>query len=292
MSEAVSCLTSRVFLIRHGETVDNIKGLYAGSRDSALTSHGVQQTIRLGRYFANQGITFSHMFSSDLSRALRTAENVLAYQKGSDQVSIVQNRALREQDFGDLEGQPYNDRTSDPIKSRKVINQEDHAAESGLKNPESKDAMRERAQQFLGQHLFPTVGSTSAEHPRVVAVVSHGNLLAALWRCMLSAQAQDSVRLAPEVTAQGPHASLEHLGGWSNTGYLELAYDIDPPGSSTLPSENEAAICTMTWKLRILTINGRSHLSSLKRTRSGLGSSQHDENQKSIDSFFKKAKTG
>ncbi|KAM3468559.1 hypothetical protein MY5147_007828, partial [Beauveria neobassiana] len=42
----------RLLLIRHGETVDNVAGIFAGVRDSALTTHGVLQAGRLGGHLA------------------------------------------------------------------------------------------------------------------------------------------------------------------------------------------------------------------------------------------------
>src|ERR1700759_2039622 len=63
----------RLFLIRHGETVDNVAGLYAGTLDSALTNHGVEQANRLGEFFTQNEVIFSHIFASPLSRAFRTA---------------------------------------------------------------------------------------------------------------------------------------------------------------------------------------------------------------------------
>src|ERR1700761_205792 len=69
-------LPMKLYLIRHGETVDNVAGLYAGSRDSTLTNHGVEQTERLGEYLARNGVKFTHVFASPLSRAYKTAEAV------------------------------------------------------------------------------------------------------------------------------------------------------------------------------------------------------------------------
>jgi len=45
----------RLYLIRHGETVDNVAGLYAGMKDSPLTNHGVEQIKRLGSYVKPMG---------------------------------------------------------------------------------------------------------------------------------------------------------------------------------------------------------------------------------------------
>ena len=106
---------------------------------------------------------------------------------------------------------------------------------------------------------------------------------------------RNSVSLAPGVTVRDDGCgSLEHLGSWSNTGYLEL--DLAPPESEEEDNEaeNEARGDTPVlqgWKMVVKAINSKEHLAGIKRARGGLGSSRHDEAQKSIDFFFKKQKT-
>ncbi|OAA35614.1 proteinrelated to alpha-ribazole-5'-phosphate phosphatase [Beauveria brongniartii RCEF 3172] len=64
----------RLLLIRHGETVDNVAGIFAGVRDSALTTHGVLQAGRLGGHLAARfPSSVRAVFTSDLQRAARTA---------------------------------------------------------------------------------------------------------------------------------------------------------------------------------------------------------------------------
>ena len=82
-------------------------------RDSELTVHGAQQASRLGQHFADQNIGFDIIFSSDLRRAYKTAGALRKCQGkafGQDVSRIVdvqQLEALREQDFGSYEGQPF-----------------------------------------------------------------------------------------------------------------------------------------------------------------------------------------
>ena len=46
------------------------------------------------------------------------------------------------------------------------------------------------------------------------------------------------------------------------------------------------------WNMVIRKVNGKDHLKGLKRTGGGVGSSQFDEGQKKIETFFKKQKVG
>ena len=98
---------------------------------------------------------------------------------------------------------------------------------------------------------------------------------------------------------------LEHLGGWSNTGYLHLdiyqqstvAADASKDFANDIAvSKREATRATaslppLPFRMTIMAVNGKDHLQSLKRTRGGVGSSGHDEGQKKIEAFFKKQKS-
>jgi hypothetical protein len=44
--------------------------------------------------------------------------------------------------------------------------------------------------------------------------------------------------------------------------------------------------------LVVKAVNSQEHLKGLKKTRGGIGSSKHDEKQKTMDSFFKRQKLG
>ncbi|KAK6359252.1 hypothetical protein TWF696_000415 [Orbilia brochopaga] len=64
----------KILFIRHGETTDNLRHVYAGVTDSALTAHGVLQTARLATHLATAVPPITHLYTSPLSRARRTAE--------------------------------------------------------------------------------------------------------------------------------------------------------------------------------------------------------------------------
>jgi hypothetical protein len=44
------------------------------------------------------------------------------------------------------------------------------------------------------------------------------------------------------------------------------------------------------WKMVVRNVNSKDHLSNLKRTRGGVGSSTYDARQKSLEVYFKKPK--
>jgi hypothetical protein len=99
----------KLLLIRHGETVDNVAGLYAGVRNSALTVHGFEQANRLGDYISKTYPKATHIFASPLTRALKTAQAIQKAQNAhvdGDKLGITTVPDLIEQDFGSSEGKP------------------------------------------------------------------------------------------------------------------------------------------------------------------------------------------
>lgn len=98
--------------------------------------------------------------------------------------------------------------------------------------------MATRADSFLDLHLLPLFDSDSALEEYTVAIVSHGILLSNLWRRLLLRLPRRSLTIAPEVTAAKGDIILEHLGGWSNTGYLHLTIrrDESTPNCNSTPT--------------------------------------------------------
>lgn len=321
-----------LYLIRHGETVDNVAGLYAGVRDSALTNHGVEQARRLGEHFREQGVRFSHVFSSTLSRARQTAEAIVTAQQKLDvpptdavapALAVVQVADLIEQNFGFYEGKSFQART-DAKKSGKDSHREKHRDDPGFVDVESKASMMQRADAFIDAHLVPLFAAAAAaavetlepSERSAIAVVSHGILLGNLWRRLLARLPPRSVIVDGGVAATRGTVVLEHLGGWSNTGYLHLSLtraqpsrvtttptkkQDDPPTAaqpaphppSSAPASPVRASPTVLvgWSARIRAIDSKEHLVGLKRQRGGIGSLAHDKGQKKLDGFFKRQRT-
>lgn len=69
-------MTATLYLVRHGRTLFNERGLIQGWVDSPLTAEGEEQAERVGRYFAREGITFDHAYASTLARTHQTIERI------------------------------------------------------------------------------------------------------------------------------------------------------------------------------------------------------------------------
>ena len=280
----------------------------AGVRDSPLTSHGHLQAERLGKYLAQRGLRCTHIFCSDLQRAEKTAKAIYLAQKttnggniSSRTFEVLPLKVLREQDFGFYEGKPFYARPRDSNKSGKDSHRSQHQDDPNFKDVESKEAMDARMDQYLKEHLLPVVKSNCHESDVNVVVVSHGIILSHLWRCLLKCFAPNSIALSPDLSfGTSGVVQLEYLGGWSNTGYLELhitnhaslvVKEPTPPSERPIVLADTTSLVDLSdYKMVIKAVNGKEHLSGLKRTR-GVSSSRFDEGQKKIESFFKKQKT-
>lgn len=173
-------------------------------------------------------MSFTHLYSSHLQRAAKTAGLIRHAQLAStadgsqrDIPDVVQLPVLMEQDFGFYEGKKFFERPADGKLSGKDNHRQTHKDIKGFVDVESKDSLARRADRFLDDHLLPLLDSPTEETDLAIAVVSHGIMLSSLWKRILSRLPEKSVKLAPELAASGP-VTLEHLGGWSNTGFLEL----------------------------------------------------------------------
>jgi broad specificity phosphatase PhoE len=289
-----------LFLVRHGETEHNVAGLLAGVSDSRLTNHGVLQTQRLGTHLAtHRNLRFTHIYASDLQRAYMTADEIRKNQQlkwGNCVPDVVKLSVLREQDFGSLELVPWASRRADTTS---------HTAredETGFKPQETTDAMIQRAEIFLADHILPILATSvtdtkpSTDIRDCVAVVSRGLFLSVLWRTLLKKFLSNSISLGPGIEPPGRVRPLEYLPAWSNTGFLEATID-DLKDSDTGTTEREERLTTdpdisllVGRSLIIYAVNGKDHLLNLKRTRGGVGSAAFDTRQKSIEGFFKRPK--
>jgi broad specificity phosphatase PhoE len=236
----------------------------AGSRDSEFTNHGYQQATRLGHHFKATDLTFTHMFSSHLQRAVKTAGLIRDAQVPKRVVGntarnvpdVVQLPVLMEQDFGFLEGKKWHDKLFDPKLSRREAYREEHKSTPSFVDVESKESMSRRADKFLDGYLLPLLHGPASLGECVVAVVSHGIMLSRLWQRLLLRLPQKSVSFSPEVLASGRPVSLEYLGGWSNTGYLGLHMQLVAP--QELPAAVAAIALPTSESARVMDPEGQA----------------------------------
>lgn len=91
-----------LYLARHGSTEYNEQGISMGQGiDAPLSSQGIDQAIKLAAKL--EGTRFDAIYSSDLQRALQTAEIVRRVHVDS---KFIVDKRIRERSLGIYEGRP------------------------------------------------------------------------------------------------------------------------------------------------------------------------------------------
>jgi 2,3-bisphosphoglycerate-dependent phosphoglycerate mutase len=160
-------LSTRLVVVRHGETQWNIASRIQGHADSPLTPAGEAQAEAIAGRLARE--RFDRLVSSDLGRAWRTAQAIAA-RTGH---AIVADARFRERNYGVAEGLTYGEIGVHypEIFSRVRDTDPDYVVPGG----ESRRQLFERV-----RDAFESL-ARGAEGLRI-AVVCHGGVLAALYR--------------------------------------------------------------------------------------------------------------
>ncbi|MED4226558.1 histidine phosphatase family protein [Neobacillus cucumis] len=86
------------YLMRHGETLFNVRRKIQGACDSPLTDLGRKQAKIAGEYF--KGIPLDHVYCSTSERASDTLEIIT-----NNQMPYIRLKGLKEANFGTFEGE-------------------------------------------------------------------------------------------------------------------------------------------------------------------------------------------
>ena len=107
---------TKLILVRHAQTIDNIKFILAGSIDSKISDIGRKQIKYLTNYLKDLNI--DSIYTTTLSR---TKETILEISKLKN-IDIIELENLNEINFGDFEGMTFNDIQSlYPDEFQKII---------------------------------------------------------------------------------------------------------------------------------------------------------------------------
>ena len=167
-----------ILLIRHGETALNVARVLQPA-DTPLSARGIAQAEALARRLGLMGV--AAVISSDLPRASSTARAIAAATGAPLETSAL----LRERDFGDWRGQPYDGMPVNPMTM--------------LDAPPGGES----AAAFAGRvaRAFEHIVRRRAALNGTLAVVTHGLVIRAL--------------LASHASLPDPAAAPAHLGNTS-----------------------------------------------------------------------------
>lgn len=85
-----------IYIVRHGQTEENIRKILQGHMPGTLTAEGREQVSAAAESLAMEGILFSRIVSSDLKRAMDSAD-IISARLG---LPVTPMKALRERDWG------------------------------------------------------------------------------------------------------------------------------------------------------------------------------------------------
>ena len=181
-----------IYLVRHGETDWNVKGLVQGHTDTPLNKTGIKQAGEVAGKLSH--IKFDAFYSSDLLRAKQTAEiAALNYN-----LAIQTTKALRERLFGNYEG-----------KKMHFLNKFRDAVEKLTDQANRNRLYRKNSletDEQVVQRLITFLREVAVANPnKVIFMASHGGVIR-----------QALNRLSGKVYRSGDVA---------NTAYLELKSD-------------------------------------------------------------------
>lgn len=91
-----------IYMVRHGETYFNFLHRFQGWSDAPLTKKGIGHGLNAGERLAN--VHFDAAYSSDLTRAIHTAQYVLSNNQSDSPLTPSLLPDFREQFFGSFEG--------------------------------------------------------------------------------------------------------------------------------------------------------------------------------------------
>ena len=152
--------STRICVVRHGETDWNITGILQGWLDVELNDRGREQALEMAATFATWG--FKRVYSSPLRRSLETAEII------ADRLRLpppTAHAGLKERNFGDIQGIPKAELADlNPLLSQQILK----------RNPAASFAEGEEMDEFATRVLDAILDIAANNRGERVLVITHG----------------------------------------------------------------------------------------------------------------------
>ena len=158
---------TRIFIVRHTETVGNIEKRLTGRQDYEVTLRGEKLIQKLTSELSN--IKFDKIYSSTSGRAIRTVENLAEL----NNLEIETKEDLCEMYFGKYDGWKWEDvnRIQPEIKQR----QNEINEISGIEDQETMEHVADRMDKCIRNIVQANIGKT-------ILISSHGVAIEAFLR--------------------------------------------------------------------------------------------------------------
>jgi broad specificity phosphatase PhoE len=203
--------------VRHGETEWNLQRREMGQLDSCLTKRGIQQAEALGSRLSR--ISFHALYSSDLGRAVHTAEIIAAI----CQKDVRLDSGLRERHMGLFQGLTWEE-----MGQRFPKEQETYDC-TGFYDviPEG-----ETAQQRLDRSMRVLTGIAERHPNQTVVVVTHGGFLMGFFEFVLGIPFGSGKRFKKHNASFNAFEYVESnwcLETWNDVSHLSELNTLDDP---------------------------------------------------------------
>ncbi len=172
---------THLYLARHGETEENVAQILQGLMPGHLTARGREQAAELRDKLVAAHTAFDVMLTSDLQRALDTA-NII---NGRLHLPFSPCPLLRERDWGSLTGTPITIARSSQMPD----------------DAESVQAMFERAKRFI-TYIYKVY------HNQSVLAIGHGLFNRTIQAAFANCEIRDIPRMQ---NAEVRHIAIDHL---------------------------------------------------------------------------------
>ncbi|XP_012437005.1 phosphoglycerate mutase-like protein 4 isoform X1 [Gossypium raimondii] len=216
---------TEIIVVRHGETAWNATGRIQGHMDVELNEVGRQQAASLAERLSRVP-EISAIYSSDLKRALETAETIVAT---CGKFEVIKDPDLRERHLGDVQGLLFRE-------AAKVCPQAYRAFSSRRTDQvipgggESLDQLYHRATSSLQRICQKHTGKR-------VVVVTHGGVIRALYRRACSRRFRGSILNTSVNIIQISGDDVWTIKAWGDIDHLnQTGHSMSGFGVSKTPS--------------------------------------------------------
>ena len=169
-----------LYIVRHGQSVPNLEHRHSGWTMLPLTEQGVEDAKQAGALL--KGIAFDRVYSSDLTRAVQTAQFAL-------ECEPVQLSVLRERSVGTLQEKRVEDCLRDYGEEYRQARANLHFTSFG---GESVEDLRARARAFLEM-----MASDPQEN---VAAFSHAGFIEAVFETVMNLELDRTRTMLPNAS--------------------------------------------------------------------------------------------
>src|SRR4051812_39238986 len=208
--------STRLCLVRHGETAWNAEGRVQGQLDVPLNATGLAQARAVAAVLKNE--SFTAIYSSDLIRAQQTAQPVADLLKKK----VVLDEKLRERHYGAFQGMTYAEAKAQLPEGY---------ARFRARDPEYDFASGESLRDFSGRSLLFIREAVQKHEGENLLLFTHGGVLEMVYRHATGRG------LSTPRDFEIPNAAINRIEigatgwrveSWAEIGHLSVALDDLP----------------------------------------------------------------